>query len=84
MLTHDIIRGNVTPPLLNAASLAKVHKILKGKVSEEDIRALASNNIRNEEQFNRLNGLMSKTRFGEIADDYDTYLKDKDDLRKII
>ena len=83
MLTHDIIRGNVTPPLLNAAGLAKVRRILKDKVSEEDIRALASNNIRNEEQFNRLNRLMSKTRFGEIASDYNTYLKDKDDLRRI-
>lgn len=60
-LMSDVIRGNINPPRFTAANLAKMRRLFKESLSEEDFRDLASNNIRSEEQFNRINNILSKS-----------------------
>jgi hypothetical protein len=48
-LMSDVIRGNINPPRFTAANLAKMRRLFKESLSEEDFRDLASNNIRSEE-----------------------------------
>ena len=87
-LTSDVIRGNINPPRFSAAELAKLRRRFKDLLSEDDFRDLASNNIRSEEQFNRINEVLSNASssrkvgrfdFGKnysLADSWEGYLQD--------
>lgn len=56
-LTSGVIRGNMTPTRFNVHELKIMNKKLSAKLSEEDLRALNSNNI-TEENFDRINAAL--------------------------
>lgn len=57
-LTSGIIRGNPNPPRFSAAELRKLRNKFGKVLTEEDFRALASNNIASKEQFDRINSVL--------------------------
>lgn len=57
-LISDVIRGNMIPPRFSASELSHMRRRFGTKISESDFRDLASNNIRSEEQFNRINKIL--------------------------
>lgn len=87
-LMSDVIRGNINPPRFSAAELAKLRRRFKNILSEDDFRDLASNNIRSEEQFDRINNILSNASssrkvgrfdFGKnysLGDSWEEYLQD--------
>lgn len=95
-LTSDVIRGNINPPRFSAAELAKLRRRFKDLLSEDDFRDLASNNIRSEEQFNRINEVLSNASssrkvgrfdFGKnysLADSWEEYLQDNARNRNLV
>lgn len=57
-LVSDVIRGNMTPPTFSANDLAHIRRRFGKKMLESDFRDLASNNIKSEDQFNRINNIL--------------------------
>lgn len=99
-LVNDVIRGNMNMPFGTAKQLHKAARDAASKgLSEDDIRALNSSYIQDEQQFNRIKAVVdedylinkAKRKPGQLFllkrpmldDTYEQYLKSQADYKKV-